>query len=143
MLLNKKGWGFWTFLLFLLIFIICLLFSAWGLRKLGFLDEEWHFVNLNDFFSGNVVSFDYSTLEKKMLDAAEDYVKGEYDGKLPAGTLNITVKTLLEKNYLDDLKDGKDRDCSGYVSVSQSEGYSSFLKCKRYTTSGYEKRKDA
>ncbi len=142
-MLNKKGWGLWTFLLFLLIFILCLLFSAWGFRKLGLLDEDWHFVNLSDFFSGNVVKFDYNVLEKKMLESAEDYVKGEYNGELPIGTLNITVKTMIEKNYLDELKDGKDRDCSGYVSASKADGYSSYLKCKNYTTSGYEKRKDA
>ena len=141
-MLNKKGWGLGVFFLFLGIFILCLLFSAWGFKKIGLLDEDWKFVNLGDFFSGNVTTFDYSALEKKMIDAAEDYMKKEYNNELPVATLNVTAKTLVEKGYLEELKDGKDRACSGYVSVNQDNGYSSYLKCKRYTTSGYEKRKD-
>ena len=146
MKLNKKGWGLGTFLIFIGIFILCLLFSAWGFRKVGLLDEDWHFVNLNDYFSGRIVEFDYGELENKMIDASKKYVNDFYNNKLGIDTLNVKVKTLVDSNYLEPLKDRKDRDCSGYVSVYNKNGkinYDPYLKCKRYKTSGYESRKDS
>ena len=48
-MLNKNGWGIVEAILFLLVFIVCLLFSFWGLRRLGLVDENWQFYSSNLF----------------------------------------------------------------------------------------------
>lgn len=145
MKLNKNGWGLWTFLIFIAIFIIGLLFSAWGFKQLGLLDEDYHFVKIEEI---NKVKEEtvatYSNLEAKMVESSKNYIKDFYGNGFD-GTLVVTAKNLKESGYLDSLQDRKGRNCSGYVSASKENEeivYTSYLKCKRYKTKGYEKRKD-
>ena len=162
MKLNKHGWGIVSFLVFIAIFIICLLISAWGFRKLGLLDEEYHFVEFSQIKENREnmkkeeeskqkakeekETNSYSALEEKMVEAAKKYVKDFYDNTLGEATLNIKVSVMQDKKYLDTLKDSNNKKCSGYVSVSKENDssltYIPYLKCKKYTSKGYEERKD-
>jgi len=44
MKLNKNGWGFLEFFLFLIVFIVCLIVAFEGLKKLGLMDENNQFI---------------------------------------------------------------------------------------------------
>ena len=147
MKLNKNGWGLGTFIAFIVIFIICLIISAVGLRQIGLLDEDWQFINIKDFNSGIRTAFNYTDLETKATMAARDYIEKEYNNTLGYDTLSVKIKTMIETGYLTEFKDGKDRDCTGYVSVYKTDAgdkvFTPYIKCKRYTSSGYEERKDS
>ena len=47
MKLNKHGWGFLEFFFFLIIFVICLYVAFEVLKKLGLMDENNKFINVN------------------------------------------------------------------------------------------------
>lgn len=151
-MLNKNGWGIAEALVFILIFAVCLLFSFWGLRRFGLVDENWQFYPSNitkkDDKKDNktdVKKFSYTDLEEKMVESTKNYIKDFYNNELGLDTLNIRVSQLEDNGYLGDLKDDKNRDCSGYVAVyveNEETIYKPYLKCKKYETKGYEERKD-
>ncbi len=152
MKLNKHGWGFLEFFFFLIIFVICLYVAFEGLKKLGLMDENNQFINngnTNNTTNKNdkeehIIS--YPSLEEKLVEGAKKYIAEYYGNNLGLDTLNIRASQLKSSDYLDKLEDTKGRSCSGYVSIYVDvEGntiYKPFLKCKDYTTSGYEERKD-
>ena len=149
-MLNKKGWGILEAIVFIIIFIFCLLFSFWGLKKLGLVDEN------NQFYPSNInkedktedkeeEKFSFSDLEVKMTNATKNYINDFYNNELGLDTLNIRVSQLIDNGYLTELKDDNKKDCSGYVSVHVENDeivYKPYLKCKKYETQGYEERKD-
>ncbi len=156
---NKKGWGFIEFIIFLLIFAICLLIAATGLKKLGLLDENFHIYNPNESSSNSSNTnkgkdnettkpkeTDYKSLEESAVNATKKYIEDFYNNELGLDTLNIRVSQLVDNKYMNELEDVKKRKCSGYVSVYlDSEDvikYDPYIKCKEYTTKGYEERKD-
>lgn len=157
-MLNKNGWGIVEAILFLLIFVVCLLFSFWGLRKLGLVDENWQFypssITKDDNGKNNnkdnkteepKKEFKYSDLENDMVTATKKYINDFYNNKLGLDTLNIRVSQLKDNGYLKKLKDNNNKNCSGYVAVYKENEeviYKPYLKCKKYETSGYEERKD-
>ena len=163
MKMNNNGWGIASFLIFIAVFVICLIVSAIGFRKAGLLDENYHFVELSQIKENReemkkekeereaeekrTLKETYSSLEDKMVEAAKGYVAKYYDNKLTGdASLFLKVSVLKNYKYLDSLKDSNDKDCSGYVAVSKNEdeslSYTPYLKCKKYTTEGYEERKD-
>lgn len=145
--LNNNGWGLVTFLIFILIFIFCLIFSAIGFRYLGLLDEDWHFVDFSEIARVKEETENrYKILEERMTNATKKYINDFYNNDLGIDTLNIKVSTLKDNGYIDNFTDSKDRECTGYTSVFKENAaiqYVPYLKCKRYTTKGYEKRKDS
>lgn len=144
MKLNKKGWGFVEFFAFLLIFIICLLMVAFGLKKFGLLDDEWHFIK--DQSNTDTPKVTYSELREDMISATMKYINKYYNNELGEDTLNIRVSQLKKEGLLDTLRDDDGKKCSGYVSVylngQDKIQYDAYLKCKKYETTGYEARKD-
>ena len=162
MKMSKNGWGIISFLIFIVIFIICLIGSAMGFRKLGLLDENYHFVEFSEIKENRErmkqeeaekkaaekakEEVTYDKLEEKMVTAAKKYVKDFYEDKIGDAKLSIKVSVLIDNKYMEILKDSKNRECSGYVTVSKNEDetntYTPYLKCKKYETKGYESRKD-
>ena len=180
MKLNKNGWGIIAFLIFILVFVVCLIGSAIGLRRLGLLDENYSFVPFSEIAENREAMkaereakkaerekkkaeekarkeaeekekaekerAAYSDIEDKMINAAKEYVNKYYENKLSEASLFLKVSTLKKYKYLDTIKDANNNECSGYVQVSKNDdeslSYTPYLKCKNYTTSGYEERKD-
>jgi len=152
MKLNKNGWGFLEFFLFLIVFIVCLIVAFEGLKKLGLMDENNQFItNGNKTNESNnkkeekpLVS--YPSLEEKMVKSAKEYINDYYNNSLGLDTLNIRVSQLKSNGYLDKLEDNKGRTCTGYVSVYLDETgtiiYKPYLNCIEHKTEGYEERKD-
>ena len=150
MKLNKNGWGYAEFFAFLLVFIVCLVLTAWGLRKFGLLDENWHFVDLNNITdnnnNNNQPKVTYASLREDMVSATMKYISKYYDNKLGLDTLHIRVSQLKNEGLLGEFKDAEGNKCSGYVSVYLDDlnriQYDAYLKCDDYVTSGYEARRD-
>lgn len=140
MKLNKRGWGYAVFFSFILLFIICLLVVAIALRSHGLLDEEWKFKGFTTKEKTN-----YTSLENNVVDASKKYIEEYYNNELGLDTLHIKVKQLVNNDYLEEVKDN-DGTCSGYVSVYLDNNkivYKPYIKCKKYTTKGYNERYDS
>lgn len=151
MKLNKKGWGFFEFFVFLIIFIICLFIAMYGLRKFGLLDEDYHFVKFENINKPKEEQEEkpkitHGLLREEMVGATIKYIKKYYDNNLGLDTLNIRVSQLQNEGLLEKFVDANGDKCSGYISVYLDEQnriqYDPYLKCKGYETTGYESRKD-
>lgn len=140
MKLNKKGWGYAAFFSFILLFIICLIVVAVALRAHGLLDENWSFKSIS-----NKEKTNYTLLENNVVEASKKYVGKYYNNELGLDTLYIKVNQLVSNNFIEEVKDN-DGTCSGYVSVYLNDRnnivYEPYLKCKKYTTKGYNERHD-
>lgn len=145
MKLNKKGWGLGVFLVFIALFIICLLSVAIALRAHGLLDENWNWIKPGQTTNKKDDKTDYSKLEDELVIGTKKYIEEYYNNNLGLDTLNIKVKSLVDKGFIDEPKD-KDGSCSGYVSVylnsSDEITFKPYLKCKKYETKGYTERHD-
>ncbi|MEG2457478.1 MAG: hypothetical protein RSB41_01125 [Bacilli bacterium] len=164
--LNKSGKSFVFQMVFLMIFVFCILLTTAGLYKLDLLDVNKvnKFLNPNYYSNTNTVNPDYmedseiaetpvktnkknyDVLENELVLKSEEYVKNIYKNNLGLDTLIITVSNLKSNNYMSDLIDYKGSSCSGYTEVYKDESgnikYSPYIKCKRYKTKGYLERKD-
>lgn len=153
MKLNKNGWGFIEFFAFLIIFIVCLVISALGLKQFGLIDDDWHFIKLEDLnkpdnstYNNDNTKVTYASLREDMVGATMKYIKKYYNDELGLDTLNIRVSQLKKEGFIEKFKDADGHECSGYVAVyldNQNKiQYNPYLKCKKYETTGYEARKD-
>ena len=126
MKLNNKGWGTMEMLLLSGGLLIALLIAVFFISKL-----------YGSFESSNI-NRQYVDLENKLEDAAKEYVRKENISV--QSELRISATTLKDKNYLDSLTDNEGNNCSGYVSVMNSNGtnyYSAFISCPKYETINY------
>lgn len=149
MKLNKNGWGYFEFFVFLIIFVICLIISFAGLRYVGLLDENWHFVDFEEIGKEKEEEkkpFSYADLREDMVDATMKYISKYYNNELGLDTLNIRVSQLKKEGLITEFKDNKGKDCSGYTAVYKDDNgkiqYNPYLKCENFETDGYEERKD-
>jgi hypothetical protein len=129
---KANGWGLRFELVFIMIFLICLLVATIGLNKLGLLGD-------NDDNYNNKVYFSYTVLENKLNDASKRYYQNNYDEYNPTD-LTIRSYTLLSNNYMNELLDEEGNKCSGYTSVKHKATgieFKSFINCPKYTTEGY------
>ena len=144
---KKNGWGFLEFFFFLGLFIVCLLVTAYALRKVGLLNEDWKFVDFYDKGKDSNESdiYKYSDIETKLIDSTKKYIKDFYNNNLGVDTLNIKISSLISNNYISEVRD-KDGNCTGYVSVYKDDNsvviYTPYLKCKNYVSNGYVERHD-
>ena len=124
-------WGLRAELLFILIFIICLLISTIGFNKLGILGEE-------GAFDGNQNRHSYSELELIVSSGALKYYEDRYKGT----TDNMTIKTslLISNGYISNLYDEKGRKCSGYAKIVNNSTSVAYIKCPTYKTNGYDSK---
>lgn len=133
--MNKNGWGLRVELAFILLFLVCLLIATIGLSKFGLIggEKEAHEIHgdmIND-------SFNYSSLENKLTVSANKYYNEKYLEGI-SDTIVISSDVLMANGYLSDLKDGNGKDCSGYSKVHSNGVIVSYVKCNKYTTTGYE-----
>ena len=72
---KKNGWGFLEFFFFLGLFIVCLLVTAYALRKVGLLNEDWKFVDFYDKGKDSNENdiYKYSDIETKLIDSTKKY----------------------------------------------------------------------
>lgn len=161
--MNKsKGWGLKTELIFLCIFVICLITAIFGLYRMGLLGNlnealdpnpnddvrvELRSSNKTNNSKKKVISneFSYMDLENQMIEGAKTYILNTYNNELGLDTIIVKVSQLKELGLLNELKDEFDFSCSGYVDVFK-EGeviiYDPYLKCSQYITAGYIERRD-
>lgn len=74
---KENGWGFLEFFFFLGLFIVCLLVTAYALRKVGLLNEDWKFVDFYDKGKDSNESdiYKYSDIETKLIDSTKNILK--------------------------------------------------------------------
>ncbi len=136
---SKNGWGLQTALLFILMFLACLVIAIIGINKFGILG----YIDLPGVKDS---STNYELLEEKLVEAAKEYVYEEHENNLNENTLILRVSHLIKNKYLEEVSDNNGNVCSGYVEVIKTESnnivYYPYLKCKKYTTYEYDERKD-
>ncbi len=133
-MVKKNGWGLVAFIVFLLIFIVCLIITYLGLRKVGLINGE----------TSTQTETNYAEMENKVREASKRYVSDFYNNELGIDTLYIKISGLHRSGYIGKLKDNNGDSCSGYVAVYKSDDihYDVYLKCNNYVTEGYNERKD-
>lgn len=128
--MNNKGWSLNEMLVLCLVLIIALFIAAIFINNV-----------VDDLNNPNNQNKDYTAAyiakEALMVSAAKEYWN-DNEPNLNDGTLTITVKTLIAKDYLTVIKDPQDSSltCTGYVIISNN--YAPYLICgANYMTSGY------
>lgn len=139
--MKRNGWGLRVELLFILMFLVCLLIAIIGLNRMGLMGEG----NFNDSKKEINTKETYTLMEQKMVGATKEYVNSYYGGEYINDSITVRYSSLYYNNYLDKLTDNNGKECSGYVSVKNIDSvliYNAYLKCPGYRTSGYESVKD-
>lgn len=132
--MKNNGWGLRMELVFVLMFLVCLCVSTILLNKVGLIGPN-----------GENVSATYKSLENRMVEASKKYVIEYYEGSRIDSTKIIRYRTLLNSNYITELKDSNGNECSGYVvveKVNNSLIYTPYIYCTKYKSSGYDNTKD-
>lgn len=144
--MNKKGWGLRVELLFILIFIICLVMAAIGLNRLGLLgDRALNPNDSNDPINRINDNFSYENLENQLVDGAKRYFNDYYNHTIESNELIVRASTLYYNGYTSKLYDANNNACSGYVKIINAGNgvvYSSYIKCPKYKTTGYDESND-
>ena len=136
-MLNNHGWGFRTYIIASSIILIFLILVAILVVRL------YKGIEIVGQVSNDSIS--YSDIENNLNNLSIKYVNEYKEGKINDGVITVSTKTLLKENLInsEDLKllDNGDT-CTGYSLIKKNdEGilYSdSYIKCKYYTTSGYQ-----
>lgn len=85
----------------------------------------------------------YTPIEEKLEEKAKQYVDKLFlypENK--GGKIKVTSIEMIEEGTLDELKLDDDT-CTGYVIITNDNvyKYDTYIKCSKYTTSGYDKNK--
>lgn len=132
--MNKNGWGLRIELVFILMFIICLLIATIGLNYLGLVGEEGAFDNNKNLSS-------YTELEHKLSTGALEYYNSRYNNSNEDAVI-IKSSTLFANGYISNLYDKKGRKCKGYAKVLNNKTSVAYIKCPGYKTSGYDRNNE-
>ncbi len=123
-------WGLRVELLFILIFIVCLIISTIGLNQLGILG------NKNEFSNNG---YSYYELEQIVSSGALKF----YEERYSAGEdIIIKVSTLISNGYIPNLYDENGMACNGYAKIINSKASIAYIKCPYYQTSGYDSKNE-
>lgn len=123
------------FLVTLLVLFILGIIYLGTINVLGYLRNEKLPVYSPMFLFEKV---DYEKIEEKVKDAGEKYINQRaYKDEEFEDNSNITIKDLIKKNYLE--KEDVNY-CDGYALVSTSKDVDSYIKCKKYKTTGYKNK---
>ena len=148
--MNKHGWGLASELIFILIFVVCLVIAILGLRQFSLLEEfnPNYYSNTNTNNDAIEKEFNYQELEVRLKNSTIDYVRDVYNNQLGLDTLIIQATLLRENGYLHNYSDEDDKYCSGYCEVYLDENneivYEPYVKCGDfYESKGYVERKDS
>ncbi len=148
--MNKNGWGLSSELLFILIFVVCLVIAILGLRQLSLTEEfnpNYH-SNTDTNNGATEKEFNYQELEVRLKNSTIDYIRDVYNNELGLDTLIIQADLLRENGYLKNYSDEDDKYCTGYSEVYLNENneiiYEPYVKCGDfYESQGYVERKDS
>lgn len=134
MKLNKNGWALDIEIFYIIIFVLCLIIAIIGIIRMDLLMNH----NKEDFKGTD--SFNYTSLETKLKDAAEEFLN---DKSVLNSEELVTVSTLKRTEYLEEFKDGNGEACDGYVEAEISEviEYKTYISCYNYKTEGYDLKK--
>ncbi len=139
--MNKNGWGLRVELVFILMFLICLVIAIIGLNRFGLLgDNDNSLIN-----QGKNNTFSYGILESKITASAKRYFLDYYDNELQMDKVIVRASTLYYNGYMEKLYDDDNDSCSGYVEVINVSGglvYVPYIKCSNYKTIGYDESND-
>ena len=129
---NKNGWGFSSYIIGSSILLLALLVATFLIIR---------FYNSLKSINGTSYQDIEETLDSKSLRYIDEYYKKEIN----SGVIVISTSKLLDNDLIknSDLieTDNNDR-CKGYSLIRKNdEGEltsESFIKCKNYTTEGYQ-----
>jgi hypothetical protein len=144
--MNKKGWTLVGELIAFLIAVILLVYSIYGLNRMGLVRDINKAVPLLKpelIISGKNVNYD--VVESDLIEATKKYVLEQYNNDFSEGTLIVRISHLIKNNYISTIRDNKNKTCSGYVKVIRGEydlTYTPYLKCSEYVSAGYEAEYD-
>ncbi len=148
--MNKHGWGLSSELIFILIFIICLIIAVIGLKEFSLMEEfnPNYYSNTNTNNDSINKEYNYQELEVRLKNSTIDYINDVYNNDLGLDTLIIQSSLLRKMGYLSNYSDEDDKYCSGYCEVYLNENneiiYEPYVKCGDYYESkGYVERKDS
>lgn len=148
--MNKHGWGLSSELIFILIFIICLIIAVIGLKEFSLMEEfnPNYYSNTNTNNDSINKVYNYQELEVRLKNSTIDYINDVYNNDLGLDTLIIQSSLLRKMGYLNNYSDEDDKYCSGYCEVYLNENneiiYEPYVKCGDYYESkGYVERKDS
>ena len=170
MKLNNHGWGTAEFIFSIVAILVFLLIVAFNVHNLyGSFDNNETNSNtssnntnnqsnntnkVSESVDNNDVSEDtnneqdveynasyYADYQSKMIDATRNYVIYSTPS-IPEEGLKVDLLTLINKNYIDPLKDMVDgTECNGYSMVyleaDSSLNIKTYLNCSNYVTEGY------
>ena len=131
-MIKKNGWGLRFELVFIMIFLICLLITTIYLNKMGLLGNSNKNTESKAYFS-------YNALENRLNESTKRYYQNTYDEYY---STNITIRsyTLISSGYMSELLDEDGNKCSGYTTVkhtSDGNEFKSYVNCPKYKTVGY------
>ena len=170
MKLNNHGWGTAEFVFSIVAILVFLLIVAFNVHNLyGSFDNTETNNNtssnntsnqsnntnkVSENVDNNDVSEDtnneqdveynasyYTDYQSKMIDATRNYVIYSTPS-IPGEGLKVDLLTLINKNYIDSLKDMVDgTECNGYsmifLEADSSLNIKTYLNCSNYVTEGY------
>lgn len=129
MKLNNRGWGLGIFLVFVMIFVLCIIVAGVNAYKIG-LQKEPSIQFGSDSGKSNYEK--YKPLEDKIKLAAEEYKNVHYTDMSFGDSVFVTFKTLVANNHL-----SSSEGCTGYVKISDGDEYIVYFNCPDYKSSGY------
>jgi hypothetical protein len=133
--INKNGWGLRVELVFIIIFLVCLIIATVGLLEFGLLGDKASQYNNNT----NSAYFSYSALENQLNNASVRYYNNYYYDS-DEDEIIIRHSTLINSHYMGELIDEDGNKCVGYTKVvRQFDGpsFNTYIKCPKYITNGY------
>ena len=134
MKLNNRGWGLGIFLVFVLIFVLCLIVAGAHAYKLGLQKEPG--IQFGNEDKNNYSK--YKELEEEIKRAANDYKNAHYPNISSNDNVFVTFKTLVNNEYI-----SSSEGCTGYVKLvgvtSESVVY---FNCPDYISTGYSQDLD-
>lgn len=139
--IEQNGWGLRAELLFVLLFLFCMVIVVVGLNRFGLLGYNPDSI----LEKTDDQTFDYEPLERSLISGAKEYISEYYSDGFNEDSIIVRYVTLRNYSYISKLVDGDKKECSGYVVVNNIEGnvlYNPYLKCKKYKTDGYDSTND-
>ncbi len=123
MKLNNKGWGTTEMIVISLALLIALIVSIYFISKLY---GSFSLSNSNKI---------YVDLENNLVKATRKYVR---DNDINVVTnYRVSYELLKQNGYINELKDSNNKDCNGYVIITNLDSkvyYKGYVICENYVT---------
>ena len=134
-MLNNHGWGFRAYMIASGILLIALILVAFLVTRL--------YSGLPSLETAMENTKTYSTIENDIKAFAHSYIVDYHQEEITTGVVTVSTNKLIEKGFLTDKKlttsDGDK--CKGYALIRKDNDVlvvEPYIKCKNYTTVGYQ-----